>query len=109
MSIFSRAFRLVWLLLGAAGCIGAYPPASGADEFAFFHENVMGTSLELSVAADNEEGARLAEGRALAEIDRLAAIFSGYDNQSEFSRWQQSRDWNTYANIRRALRGPVCV
>src|SRR5262249_9747171 len=56
--------------------------------FAFFHENVMGTSLELRVLADNFDTARIAERRVLAEIDRLALVFSGYDPSSEFSRWQ---------------------
>jgi len=58
------------------------------DDFAFFHENVMGTSLELRVLADDRESARCAEERVLGEIDRLALIFSGYDSASEFSRWQ---------------------
>ena len=62
--------------------------ASAAEDFAFFHENVMGTSLELRVLADDLEAARAAESRVLDEIDRLVAIFSGYDPSSEFSRWQ---------------------
>jgi thiamine biosynthesis lipoprotein ApbE len=67
-------------------------PASPAraDEFAFYHENVLGTSLELAVAADNFEAARGAEARVLNEIDRLSSIYSGYDDRSEFSRWQRA-------------------
>ena len=61
-----------------------------AADFAFFHENVMGTSLELRVRADDEESARWAEDRVLHEIDRLSAIFSGYDAASEFSRWHSA-------------------
>ena len=49
---------------------------------------ILGTSLELCVRADTEEAARSAEARALGEIDRLAAVFSGYDAASEFRRWQ---------------------
>jgi thiamine biosynthesis lipoprotein ApbE len=48
----------------------------------------MGTSMELRVRADGAEAARWAEDRVLREIDRLGAIFSGYDRSSEFSRWQ---------------------
>ena len=48
----------------------------------------MGTSLELRVRADDAEAARRAEARVLGEIDRLSAIFSGYDPSSEFRRWQ---------------------
>jgi thiamine biosynthesis lipoprotein ApbE len=50
----------------------------------------MGTSLELRVQADRVEAARWAEDRVLATIDRLAAILSGYDPASEFSRWQSA-------------------
>ena len=32
-------------------------PAFGVDDFAFYHENVMGTSLELRVLADDTDGA----------------------------------------------------
>ena len=62
--------------------------AVASEDFAFYHENVLGTSLELCVRADSPEAARRAERRVLAEIDRLALIFSGYDQTSEFSRWQ---------------------
>ncbi len=51
---------------------------------------MLGTSLELCVRADTEEAARAAEARALAEIDRLADVFSGYEPTSEFRRWQAS-------------------
>jgi FAD:protein FMN transferase len=72
--------------------IGIYGDVTGssrdANEFEFHHENVMGTSLELRLAADSEQAARAAEDRVLHEIDRLSAIFSGYDPNSEFSRWQ---------------------
>jgi FAD:protein FMN transferase len=63
-------------------------PLVASTSFAFYHENVLGTSLELHVQADSPEAARQAERRVLAEIDRLALIFSGYDRTSEFSRWQ---------------------
>jgi thiamine biosynthesis lipoprotein ApbE len=72
---------LIW-----GGCL----QAAAALDYEFYHENVLGTSLELRVQADSEEAARRAEGRVLGEIDRLARIFSGYDRTSEFSRWQET-------------------
>jgi thiamine biosynthesis lipoprotein ApbE len=63
-------------------------PAGAAEQFSFYHENVMGTSLELRVQADDIARARRAEGRVLAEIDRLSGILSGHDATSEFRRWQ---------------------
>jgi thiamine biosynthesis lipoprotein ApbE len=53
----------------------------------FEHENVLGTSLELKFAAGDATAARAAESAALAEIERLAGILSGYDERSEFRRW----------------------
>ncbi len=65
-------------------------PAQADEEFAFHHEFVMGTSLELLVRADGWEAARGAEEKVLGEIDRLARVFSGYDPTSELNRWQTS-------------------
>jgi thiamine biosynthesis lipoprotein ApbE len=63
------------------------PHLALAADFEFFHENVMGTSLELKVRADDAAAARWAEECVLAEIDRSSAILSGYDPASELSRW----------------------
>jgi thiamine biosynthesis lipoprotein len=80
--------RMICWTLCAWFCCTSARPALGVDDFACFHENVMGTSLELRVLADDRESARWAEDRVLGESDRLALIFSGYDSASEFSRWQ---------------------
>jgi FAD:protein FMN transferase len=73
------------------------PSASAAVDFTFYHENVMGTSLELRVRAEDRTAAGWAEERVLDEIDRLSKVFSGYDKSSELSRWQSG------------LNGPVTV
>jgi thiamine biosynthesis lipoprotein ApbE len=83
----SRLLRAIAVLLFCIVATGAVP---AARDFEFRHENVLGTSLELRILADTEAAARLAEDRSLAEIDRLAAVFSGYDPSSEFRRWQQT-------------------
>lgn len=62
----------------------------GPNTFTFHHENVMGTSCELRVAAATRADAELAESVALAEVDRLSKILSGYDPASEFSRWART-------------------
>lgn len=54
------------------------------------YENVLGTSFDLKTLAISERTADLAEKIALDEIDRLSAIFSSYDKNSEFSKWQRS-------------------
>src|SRR5215472_4322611 len=63
----------------------------GEGRFVFHYEDVLGTSLELKVAAGTAADARRAEGRVLAEIDREAKILSSYDPASEFSRWAATR------------------
>jgi thiamine biosynthesis lipoprotein len=54
------------------------------------YENVLGTSMEMKIAA----GSRLESDRAgaavLNEISRMSKILSGYDAKSEFSRWLQT-------------------
>jgi FAD:protein FMN transferase len=79
--------RLAILLMCAIFAHWISAPGVASDNFSFYHENVLGTSLELSVLADTEKAARQAEHRVLTEIDRLALVFSGYDRSSEFSRW----------------------
>lgn len=51
------------------------------------YENVLGTSMEIKIAADAEQHAVEAEDAALAEVDRLNKTLSGYDSSSEFSQW----------------------
>jgi thiamine biosynthesis lipoprotein ApbE len=75
------------LLVALAAC-AVTVAAGAAEDFSFYHENVLGTSLELCVRAESLRAAQAAEDRTLREIDRLSAIFSGHDPSSEFSRWQ---------------------
>jgi thiamine biosynthesis lipoprotein ApbE len=58
--------------------------------YQYNYENVLGTSFQLKVSAQSETIADQAEQCALAEIDRLAAILSTYDPNSEISRWQNT-------------------
>ena len=55
--------------------------------YGFHYERVLGTSFELQVVAESDAAARRAEEAALAEIDRLAGVLSGYSATSELSRW----------------------
>src|SRR4051794_26255790 len=53
-----RRARLLLLLASTCLCSAGPRPSAAADDFAFHHENVMGTSLELRVVADHAEAAR---------------------------------------------------
>ncbi|HVZ26383.1 MAG TPA: FAD:protein FMN transferase, partial [Sediminibacterium sp.] len=60
--------------------------------FVSHYENVLGTSLEIKVAALSEKAADDAENAALTEIERLNKILSAYDKKSEFSQWLATRN-----------------
>jgi thiamine biosynthesis lipoprotein len=76
------------LLTSSLGGSGSLP--GGRRFYTFHHENVLGTSLELKVAAATETAAEKAEEAALQEIDRQAKILSAYDSESEFARWNRT-------------------
>jgi len=84
--------RIAWALL-AIGGLNAIAPENRVQTF--YYENVLGTSLEIRVATSGRlastEAPAAARDAALAEIDRLAGILSGYDASSEFSRWARTR------------------
>ncbi len=85
-----RAHASRWIVgvLGGWFLLAIGDRAAASETYSFYHDNVMGTSMELQVQAASEDAARAVESRVLHEIDRLSRIFSGYDPQSEFSRWQ---------------------
>lgn len=58
-----------------------------ARPYHFHYENVLGTSMDVTVLAASEQGAKAATAVVLDRIDRDAKILSGYDPASEFSRW----------------------
>lgn len=81
-----------WRMMVALGILVGAAAAARAGEYRFAHEDVMGTSLELRVNAASGTDAVAAERAVLAEIDRLSAVFSGYDRSSELRRWLDSGD-----------------
>jgi thiamine biosynthesis lipoprotein ApbE len=56
----------------------------------FDYDNVLGTSLQIRVAAESDDRARAASKAVLAEISRQAKILSTWDARSEVSRWQRT-------------------
>ena len=58
-----------------------------AQPYRFHYENVLGTSMDVTVVATSKQAANAAAGIVLDRIDRDAKILSGYDPNSEFSRW----------------------
>ncbi|MCG3180544.1 MAG: hypothetical protein BIFFINMI_02906 [Phycisphaerae bacterium] len=68
----------------------AFPLAAPAGdlprEFVLHHDNVIGTSLDLTVLAADDKQAADCEKRVLDEIERLRKILSTWDAASEISR-----------------------
>jgi thiamine biosynthesis lipoprotein ApbE len=85
-----KFFLLASILL--AGFCRANPPGS-TPSYVSHYENVLGTSMELKIFTVSEPDAKMAENAVFHEITRLSAILSGYDPNSEFSRWM--RTFNT--------------
>src|SRR5690349_5975643 len=80
---------LTAMVLGIS--VGAVAWSRSADRLYTAHfEDVMGTSLEVRVLARSESASRGAQAAALAEIGRASKILSGYDPDSEFSRWMRT-------------------
>jgi FAD:protein FMN transferase len=55
--------------------------------WAFHHENVLGTSMAVTLRAGNRNQAESAEAALLASIDRHDQILSSWNRESEVSRW----------------------
>jgi FAD:protein FMN transferase len=84
----TRGALLVAAILFLAPCRGGSSDISpGGQVYVFHYENVMGTSLEIKVAASSAAQSERAEKAVLAEIDRESQILSSWDAQSEFSKW----------------------
>jgi thiamine biosynthesis lipoprotein ApbE len=70
---------------------------SRSNTHVFYHENVLGTSLELKLRTANDAQATRAEAAVLREIDRENRILSAWSSTSEFSRW--TRTHNTPVHV----------
>ncbi|WP_457126645.1 DUF2271 domain-containing protein [Mucilaginibacter sp. HD30] len=81
-------FALAAFIMLAVATKAATPPKNKLYIANF--ENVLGTSFEIKIKSQTDAGARKAEAAALAEIDRLNKILSGYDAGSEFSSWMRA-------------------
>jgi FAD:protein FMN transferase len=77
-------------VVGVAAVVGAWRSMSADREYVSHFEGVMGTSVDISVLANSASAGRSAEQAVLEEIARESRILSGYDPDSEFSRWTRT-------------------
>jgi thiamine biosynthesis lipoprotein ApbE len=82
-------------LLGFAALVAAITTTAWlhqrSQRYGFHYDNVLGTSMEVTVIASSQADAHRASAAVLDRIDRDARILSGYDPASEFSRWFATR------------------
>ncbi len=79
VSAMKSAYLMIAILLLAPCLAGPSSASTGGHLYVFQYENVLGTSLEIKVAASSQAQSEKAEQAALAEIDREARILSSWD------------------------------
>ncbi len=67
-------------------------PWTSSAEHVATHHPVLGTVLQLRITARSTAVAERAEAAVLAELERVQAIYSVFDPNSEFSRWRTGSD-----------------
>ncbi len=99
-----KVFAFLWVALLGVGTQPSKAPVKKTNQrlYVSHYENVLGTSLEFKFTSKEEAEAEKAETAALAEINRLSAILSAYDTQSEFSQWMK-KDLNKPVKVSKEL------
>ena len=91
---FWQIATLVPLTVSATLVSSGQSPAALSEQdsatWTFHHENVLGTSLQITVRADDQTAARIAEEAILASFDHDDASLSTWKADSEVSRWQRT-------------------
>jgi thiamine biosynthesis lipoprotein len=80
-------FLFCLLAVGLVSFADGDKSSKGPATHVYQYENVLGTSMTLKVIGVSQAESGKVESAVLAEIGRLSAILSGYDANSEFSRW----------------------
>jgi thiamine biosynthesis lipoprotein len=83
-----RAVAAVLMLAVILAVTAVFTDYERFQSYSFQYEDVLGTSMDLTVLATSQAAAARAESAVLASIDRDASILSAWDPGSEFSRWQ---------------------
>ncbi len=82
-----RIRTVVLVFFAAAVAAAAVVLRHRPETYRSHYDQVLGTSLDLTIRASSETAATQAESAVLAQFDHDAKILSSYDPDSEFSRW----------------------
>ena len=85
-----RAVAAVLMLAVIFAFAAVFAHRERLQSYSFQYEDVLGTSMDLTILAASETVAARAESAVLASIDLDASILSAWDPSSEFSRWQRT-------------------
>lgn len=83
-SLLAARQRVLSLLF--VSCLLATAVAQAPTTYRFAREGALGTSSHLAVRAADEATGKRADAAVFAEVERLAAVLSTWDAQSELSR-----------------------
>lgn len=83
---FVRLAVAATLSAGASHPIARWLPSHPSKVYVIAREGILGTSLDMTLAAPSEAQANRAETAVLEETERLRRILSSYDDASEVSR-----------------------
>jgi len=90
-----RALAYLPLAVTAVSKAAPVQPASIWQQqgvaWTFYHENILGTSMQVTLRAHDRREAERAETALLASIDRQNLILSAWNRESELSRWLATR------------------
>jgi len=81
----------LFLLISSAFTVPALIKNNEFNWYTAQYENVLGTSMDVSVKSADEAVAEQATASIIAEIKRLSNILSAYQSTSELSRWTKTQ------------------
>jgi thiamine biosynthesis lipoprotein ApbE len=74
-----------------AALAAAFALTGRSRPYTSHYDNLLGTSMDLTILAASDQAAHAAEAAVLGQIDHDAKILSAYDAASEFSRWVRTQ------------------
>jgi thiamine biosynthesis lipoprotein len=87
--------RVIYILLFFSFILILHPPSSQSSNLFKYHQVAMGTVIEITLIADDEEAANKASLQAFQEIKRIETLMSPWLDSSDVTRINRSagKEW----------------
>jgi thiamine biosynthesis lipoprotein len=82
--------RVIYILLFFSFILILHPPSSQSSDLFKYHQVAMGTVIEITLIADDEEAANKASLQAFQEIKRIETLMSPWLDSSDVTRINRS-------------------